>query len=79
MKVPSLKRRSSRATGTPPAQRIAPEAAAQKRAQRQFQALLEAAPDAMLMVNPTGKIVQINAQAEKLFGYGPHELLGKSL
>ena len=46
---------------------------------REFQSLLEAAPDAMLMVNSTGKIVQVNAQAEKLFGYDRNELMGESL
>ncbi|MBB6050795.1 PAS domain S-box protein [Armatimonas rosea] len=42
-----------------------------------IQALLEAAPDAMLVVDPSGKIVLANAQAETLFGYAHEELRGQ--
>jgi len=45
----------------------------------QYRALLEAAPDAMVIVNQTGEIVLLNLQAEKQFGYLPDELVGQKV
>ncbi len=45
----------------------------------QFSALLDAAPDAMVIVNRIGEIVLVNSQTEKVFGYARDELLGKSI
>jgi protein-histidine pros-kinase len=44
-----------------------------------FRGLLEAAPDAMIIVDPGCTIALLNAQAEKLFGYSRAELLGQQM
>jgi PAS domain S-box-containing protein len=40
-------------------------------------ALLDAAPDAMLLVDPGGAIRLVNERAEELFGYSRRELIGR--
>lgn len=42
-----------------------------------FAALVEAAPNAMLVVNEPGEIILVNGRAEILFGYSRRELLGE--
>ncbi|HJZ48223.1 MAG TPA: PAS domain S-box protein, partial [Roseiflexaceae bacterium] len=44
-----------------------------------FQALLESAPDAIVIVDQSGRIVMANGQAERLFGYQRAELLGQTV
>ncbi len=44
-----------------------------------YRGLLEAAPDAMVVVNTDGEIVLLNVQAEKQFGYRRDELLGQKV
>ncbi len=50
-----------------------------KAAAERFSALLESAPDAMIVSDETGNIVLVNSQAEVLFGYSREELIGKKI
>jgi PAS domain S-box-containing protein len=43
--------------------------------EEQFRGLMEAAPDAMVIVDPDGRITLVNRQTERLFGYQREELL----
>jgi two-component system, sensor histidine kinase and response regulator len=47
-----------------------------KRGEDHFRSVVEAAPNAMLMVDRNGGIALVNAQTERLFGYAREELLG---
>ncbi len=48
-----------------------------ERAEARFQAVLEAAPDAIVGVDRAGDIVLANRQTERMFGYSKHELSGR--
>ena len=45
--------------------------------EKRYRGLLEAAPDAMVVVNQAGDVILLNVQAEKQFGYSRDELLGQ--
>jgi PAS domain S-box-containing protein len=49
------------------------------RMEGRYRGLLEAAPDAMVVVNTDGNIVLLNVQAEKQFGYSRDELIGQKV
>ncbi|MEK7787533.1 MAG: ATP-binding protein, partial [Chloroflexota bacterium] len=44
-----------------------------------FQGLFESAPDAIVVGDREGRIVRLNAQAERMFGYRRGDLLGQSV
>jgi diguanylate cyclase (GGDEF)-like protein/PAS domain S-box-containing protein len=50
-----------------------------KESEARYRGLLEAAPDAMVMVDQGGEIVLLNVQAEKQFGYHRDELIGQKV
>jgi len=50
-----------------------------RQVEERFRNLLEAAPDAMVIVDRTGRIQLVNAQTEYLFGYSRSELIGQSV
>jgi len=50
-----------------------------KRSEERSQSLLEAAPDGMVIVDKNHKILQVNNQTEKLFGYTRAELIGREI
>ncbi len=50
-----------------------------KQAEQMFRGLVEAAPDAMVLVDRSGSVVLANERAEQLLGWAPRELIGKPI
>ncbi|MBX9690313.1 MAG: PAS domain S-box protein, partial [Candidatus Obscuribacterales bacterium] len=60
-------------------QEIKEQALKIEKSESKFRALLEAAPDAMVIAAEDGCIVIVNSQTEKIFGYKRDELLGRKV
>jgi two-component system sensor kinase FixL len=50
-----------------------------KQAEEQFRLVVEASPNGVVLVNGEGRVVLVNRETERLFGYARDELLGMSV
>ncbi len=50
-----------------------------RREEERLRLVIEAAPNAMLMINQKGQITLVNSQTETMFGYTREEMLGQSV
>ena len=58
---------------------VANEPCDDQQREHQLSALLEASPDATLVVDSEGRIVSVNTQAERIFGFARGTMLGVSV
>jgi PAS domain S-box-containing protein len=60
-------------------ERLQQELAQRTLAEKRFKDVIESAPDAMFLLDQSGKILLVNGMAERLFGYQREELVGKNI
>jgi PAS domain S-box-containing protein len=53
--------------------------AEQKFAEEMFRLAVESCPSGMVMIDRSGKVILVNTEIERLFGYGRDELIGQSV
>ena len=56
---------------------LSAQGAAVRASEVRFRGILESAPDAMVIADGQRRIVLVNAETERLFGYGREELVGQ--
>jgi diguanylate cyclase (GGDEF)-like protein/PAS domain S-box-containing protein len=78
MKTTTIKRLTKDGRDPPALTLLPPRVQRNKGGNIQYRALLQAVPDAIVVVNESGTIVLVNAQAERLFGYRRDTLMGKT-
>ena len=70
------RKRAEASPGMPGPQALSPAPAASA---RRFDALLEALPAGVIIVEPPGRITAVNAAAAKMFGIAPERAIGRAL
>lgn len=55
------------------------DAGPRREAEARLRVLIDASPDAFVLVDARGRIVLVNTQAERIFGHARHELVGQGL
>src|SRR4051812_33990897 len=60
-------------------QRLRAEIERRNQSERNFRGLIDAAPDAILVIDTDGRIVKVNDEAERMFGYPRAVLLGRDV
>ena len=58
---------------------MAPEVPSPLLTEERYSQLLDTAPDAMVVVGQDGRMILVNVQTEKVFGYSRPELLGQPI
>ena len=56
--------------------RVTERTAELSRAERNVRGLIESAPDAMVVIDRDARIIKVNSEAERMFGFGRAELIG---
>lgn len=60
-------------------ERLRAEIDRRNQSERNFRGLIDAAPDAILVIDSDGRIIKMNDEAERMFGYSRDELLGRDV